>query len=271
MVSSSHMVSATPSSSWEGLLTLLPCSSMGSLPQETVLHDLLQHGYFPQAAVLHKLLQHGSFPQGAVLQEQAAAVWVPHVVTSPASKPAPEWAPHGVTASFGHPLLWCGVLHVLQVETCSTVDHHGLQGTACLTMVFSTCCRGISTPAPGAPLPPSLTLGAAELFLSYSHSSLQLLLHRWFFSLLKYVITEVLPPSPMGSALASSRSVLEPAGIGSIGHQGSFQHLLTEATPVAPSPPVPKILPHKPATVLAQEMKNQKPRHGKRANSYRPE
>ena len=120
-VSSSHVVSAVPSSSGGGLLTLFPCSSVGSLPWETVLHELLQCESFPRAAVLHKLLQHGSLPRGAVLQEQTAPAWVPRGVTSPASKPAPAWAPlspwghrscqepaparasHGVTASFGHP------------------------------------------------------------------------------------------------------------------------------------------------------------------------
>lgn len=39
----------------------------------------------------------------------------------------------------------------------------------------------------------------------------------------------------MGSALASSRSVLKLAGIGSVGHRGSFWHLLLEATPL-PTP-----------------------------------
>ena len=43
-----------------------------------------------------------------------------------------------------------------------------------------------------------------------------------FSPLLKYVIPEALPPSLMSSALASGGSVLEPAGIGSVGHRGSF-------------------------------------------------
>jgi len=38
----------------------------------------------------------------------------------------------------------------------------------------------------------------------------------------------------MGLALPSGGSVLEPAGIGSIGHGGSCWKLLTEATPAAP-------------------------------------
>jgi len=58
-------------------LTRCPCSSVGSLPRDTVLHELLHHG---------------SLPRDAVLQEQAAPAWVPHGVTSPASKPAPAWA-----------------------------------------------------------------------------------------------------------------------------------------------------------------------------------
>jgi len=51
--------------------------------------------------------------------------------------------------------------------------------------------------------------------------------------LLKYVIPEVLPPSLMGSALASGGSILEPAGTGSVRFGGSLQQLLTEAIPVA--------------------------------------
>lgn len=38
----------------------------------------------------------------------------------------------------------------------------------------------------------------------------------------------------MDSALISSRFTLDPARIGSIGHKGSFQQLLKEATLVAP-------------------------------------
>lgn len=50
---------------------------------------------------------------------------------------------------------------------------------------------------------------------------LLLVLH--IFSLLhKNVIPEALPPPLTGSALASVKSLLKPAGIGSIGHGGSF-------------------------------------------------
>jgi len=145
-VSSSHVVSAAPSSSGGRLYTLLPCSSVRSLSQETVLHKILQRGSFPWAAALHELPQHGSLPWGAVFQEQPAPVWVPHAVTSPVSKPTLVWAPlsmglqvlgeaysgmglpTGSQPPSGIHLLWGGPFHGLQVDLCCTVDLHGLQG-----------------------------------------------------------------------------------------------------------------------------------------------
>jgi len=189
-VSSSHVVSAAPSSSGGGLLTLCPCSSMKSLSQETVLHKLLQCGSFPQAAALHELPQRGSLPQGAVLQKQAAPALVPHGVTSPASKPAPAWASlsmglqvlAGACSSVGLPTgsqLPSGI-HLLRNGVPSTGyrwisappwTSMGCRGTICLTMVFITGCKGrLSAPtfrAPPPPPPSSLTLVSAELFLSH--------------------------------------------------------------------------------------------------------
>lgn len=78
------------------------------------------------------------------------------------------------------------------------------------TMVFSRGNRGIFAPVPGAPHSPpsSPTLVSARLFLSHILPSLlclQLLSHSNFFP---FIIPEVLPPSWMGPALASSRSLL---------------------------------------------------------------
>jgi len=135
-VSSSH-VSATPSSSAGGLLTLFPCSSVRSLSRETVLHKLLQRESFQQAAVLHKLPEHWSFLWSTVLQEQAAPAWFSHGITSPGTKPASTWA----SRSTG--------LRVLAGACYSTGfprDHSLLQAYICSGMVSSMGFRWRSAP-----------------------------------------------------------------------------------------------------------------------------
>ena len=113
------------------LLTLFPCSNVGSLPWETVLHKLLQHDTFPRAAVLQKSLQHASFPQDVFFQEQTAQVWVHHGVTNTARKPVQAYprvgCPQGASSFRNIHLLWHGVLHGLQVYVCSIINLHGLQ------------------------------------------------------------------------------------------------------------------------------------------------
>lgn len=109
-------------SSVGGLLTLLPCSSVASLPWQSPL------------------------PWGAVLQELTAPVWVTCRFTSPASKAAPLWAPlstcpqvlpgaHSSTSfPWGLSLLWASY--------CCRVS----QGHNCLTTVHIMGCRGTSAP-----------------------------------------------------------------------------------------------------------------------------
>jgi len=76
--------------------------------------------------------------------------------------------------------------------------------------------------------------------LASSHSSLSTgFSPQFFLALVKYVITEVLPPSLIGSALARSGSILEPAGAGFIRHGGSSSQLLAEVAPIAPLLPKP--------------------------------
>ncbi|KAK4806369.1 hypothetical protein QYF61_016228 [Mycteria americana] len=72
--------------------------------------------------------------------------------------------------------------------------------------------------------------------LTYSRSSLLAAVAQHFFPLLKYVIPEALPSPLMGSALSNGRSILELAGTGSVGHERSLWHLLTEV-PLVPSSP----------------------------------
>jgi len=171
-VSSSHVVSATSSSLGGGLLTLFPCSSVRSLSRETVLHKFLQHESFPRAAGLHKLPQHGTFLQGTVLQGQTASVWVPQGVTSSDRKAAPAWPPLSACPQVlpeacsntgfprGHILLQASTYSGMGSSTGCLVDicctSMGCRGTPCLAVIFTTGCRGISAPVPGAIPPPLL-------------------------------------------------------------------------------------------------------------------
>jgi len=122
---------------------------------------------------------------------------------------------HRVTASFGHPpaLAWGGYL---QVNICSSVDLNRLQGDSLhhhgiLHGLHENLCSGTwSTSSPSF----FTALGVCRLVsLTSSHSSLLLQLPRFFFPILKYVITEVLPPSLIGLSLASIWSILEPAAL----------------------------------------------------------
>ena len=195
-------------------------------------------------------------PQGAVLQEQAAAAWVTHGITSPVSKPALAWArsagpgrsllqrraPHRVTTFFRYPpaLAW-GPFHGLQVDICSTVDLHGLQGDSLPHQGLYHKLKG-KTLCSGIP-PSSLTLVSAELFLSHRLAPLSQLP---FLPLLKSVIPEELPPSLMGLALGSGRAVLELAGTGLYQTWGKLLAASDRSHPY--SPPATKTLPRKPIT-----------------------
>jgi len=243
-----------------GLLILCLCSSVGFLPQETVLQELLQCGSSPWAAALHTLPQCGSFPWGAVLQEQAAPVWDPHGVTRPASKPAPLWAPlstgpqvlAGACSSTGSPrghgLLWS--------SSCSSVGSSTGCGWGSAPPWATMGCKGQpaspwSAPrATGEPLLrclehllPSLCTDRGlfrVVALSYSHS-LGLQLHRFFFPLHKHILPEALPPLLMGSPFPSAGSVLELAALRSMGRRGNFQQPSLQN-------PATMTLPHKPNT-----------------------
>lgn len=89
------------------------------------------------------------------------------------------------------------------------------------------------------PTPVSPTWVSAGLLLSHLITPLSGCHCTADFPLLKHIISEVLPPSLTGSVLASSGCILQPAGIGSVGHEGTFWQLLTE-NPLY-SPPLPKL------------------------------
>jgi len=141
-VSSSHVVSAAPSSSGGRFLTLCPCSSVRSPSRDTA---------------LHKLPQRGSFPRGAVLQEQTAPAWDHKPCQQTCSSMGSSL--HG-SADPARTLLQRGLrtgsqlpsgIHLLGRGVPSTGYRWrsappwtcmGCRGTACLTMVFITSCKG---------------------------------------------------------------------------------------------------------------------------------
>lgn len=125
-----HSFSAASLSSGAGLHTPFPCSNVGSTPQDTVLHELVQCVSFPRALVLHNLPYHRSLP-GCIPSGTGCSSGSPHVVTSLASQCAPVWTPlsmspqllPGTYTSTGFPwrlsFLQCRALHRLQEDLCS--------------------------------------------------------------------------------------------------------------------------------------------------------
>jgi len=259
-VSSSHVVSAAPSSSGRGLLTLCPCSRVVSLSLATVLHKLSIVSPSHGLQLFTNCSSVGPF-HGVQFFTDYSSMGPFHGVQYFKNRLFQCRSPTGSQALLTH-LLWHGLLslhgstgpgksllqHRLPIRSQPPLGIHllqhgvpstgcrwisappwtsmGCRGRACLTMVFITGCkRKLSAPESRAPPPPpsSLTLVSAELFLSHRLTPLSSLpFHCSLFLLLKYVITDVLPPSLIGLALASSRSILEPAGIGSIRQGGSF-------------------------------------------------
>lgn len=95
LVSSSHIFAAAAQGEE---LESLPCSSMGSLPRETVLQELLQLESIPQGTALHRLLPHGSHILRVSPSGPPAPAWVPYRLTRPCSKPASACKPPPCTA-----------------------------------------------------------------------------------------------------------------------------------------------------------------------------
>jgi len=166
-----------------------------------------------------------------------------HGSTGPGRSLLQHGLPMGSQPPSGIHLLRHGVFHSLQVDICSIVNLHGLQGDNLphhglhhrLQGKKNFCSSVWSTSSPSF----FTDLGVCRVFsLTSSHSSLLTAISLQVCPLLNYAITEALAPSLIGLALVSSRSVLEPAGAGFIRHRGSFSQLLTEATSIAP--PLPK-------------------------------
>lgn len=195
-----HVVSATPSSSGGGLLTLIPCSRVGSLSWERVFHGLLQHKPFLHAAVhrllhrVHKffhrvqsfrntLLQQGSLTGSQVLPESGFRVdfpWDHSLLLAPMCS--------SVGSSTGY--RWISPLPQTSM---------GFRGTACFTVVFTTACGAIAALAPGSPSLSFFTdLGVCRA-VSLTHS---LVLVFCSFPLFLTLLSQVLQSLLIGLVLA---------------------------------------------------------------------
>lgn len=193
------IVSTVPTSSGDRLLSLQPCSSVTSLPQGTVLHELLQCESFPQAAALCALFQHGP-PMGS---QVLSADWIQCRLFSTWTQKFLSGACSRMNFPWGCSLLWAsacsGSRLSMWIELCSTMELYRLQRHSSFTMVCSAGHRGITAPVPGAH--PALlcapTLVSAEFFCCVLSSSLLpvVALVQQIFILLKDDIPEVLPLS----------------------------------------------------------------------------
>ena len=185
------------------------------------------------------LLQSRVHPTGDILPWNSPA-WVLLMGCS-SSQTVPAWvlstgcSPSGADWPTGSQvlpanLLQCGPQPCAVTSTCSCMG----SSTGCrwisAPLWTSMGCRGTAyLPLPHRPL--CLQSCCSHIFSLLSACSCCCAAN--FFPLLKYVIPEALPPLLVGLAMASSGSVLEPAGIGSVGHRRIFPQLLTEATHVA--------------------------------------
>lgn len=149
-------------------------------------------------------------------------------------EPAPVQASPRVTSFRCFHVLQHGFFHGLQGSFRGSLLPQGLQGHSCLAVVCITSCRGTAAAPAAPPAPPcALTLVPGAFLLGYCHSSLAAFASVHF-PLVKYIIPVSLAPPLMDLAMARGRSILEPPGIGSVGHVGSFCQLLSECTLVAP-------------------------------------
>jgi len=193
-VSSQHFISAAPSSSH---------SSLASVWGPT--HGVLQH----------RLLQHRSLPRGAVLQEQTAPVWVPHRVLS-ANLLQCGLLSAQVHSSCQDPAP-ARALHGLQLDLCSAVDLHGLQGIdlryhGLILGLLGTFCSGAWSTSSTSFFSHIGVCRAVSLTLSHSRHTASV---QYFLPFLKEVTTEV-PPALLTVSATDPVPVLEPAGAVSV-------------------------------------------------------
>lgn len=192
------------------------CSSVAPLQS----HKSCQQTYSGVDFTLHRAIR----PVRACFTSHGITASIRHL---PALAGAPWDNSPYQTSSLNH-LLCHGVLQGLQVDLCSTVEFlGGVQGHSCLTMVGTTVLQGdLCFGAWSTSLPsfcPALGVSAGLLLslIPTSPSDCNCC-HTTLFPPLKPVVPEILPLLLMGSEVAGSRFMLEPAAFGSLGHGRSF-------------------------------------------------
>jgi len=179
----------------------------------------------------NRLLQHGSPMGSQALPANLLQCWLlPPQVCRSWQKPAPAWTLHNVTASFRNPLAlsWCPTQ-----AASGYLLHHGPPWTAGEQPV---------PPWFSPRLHPSFftDFGVCRVLIPVPNCK-----NTGCF-LFKYVALEALPPSLIGSAFASSGSVFELAGIGSVRHGRKSPALSCRSHPC--NPPCYQNLSRKPTT-----------------------
>jgi len=169
-VSSSHVGSAAPSSSREDSSPSAPAPAWGPSHGREFCTDF----------------SHVSPSHGLQLSMTCPSVGPSHGCSPSGTGCSSTGLPTGSQLPSGIPLLRCGVPSTgcrwRSAPPWTSID---CRGTACLTMVFITSCKGrlsaLASRAP--PPPPSLSLGSAEWFLSHRLAPLSSLpFHHRFFS-----------------------------------------------------------------------------------------
>lgn len=151
-----------------------PCSSLGSLPQQTVLHEILQSESFSQTAVLHKLIQCGILPARNLFQYRL---------------------PTGSQPLLWHPpaLVW-GSSTGCRWISAALWPSTGIRGTGTSPWSFpraagESLLQHLEQLLAFLPWPPCLHNGLSHIY-SLLSSLLQLFLCHFNFPLLKYIIVE---------------------------------------------------------------------------------
>lgn len=196
-VSPSHILSTSSSSSGGGLFTLIPCSSMGSLPQETVLQSSPM--WVPPMVCISSQTSKTQVPFTGCSTSRTEQCGFPmrsQVLLANMLEGGllSSWLQDGLPTGSQSPV-GIHLLQELQVELCSSMDLHGMEEGSLASPWSAPWAAGEYL----LQYLLSLLLCWLQNCLSYTPSSFWLQSQRAFLPLLKYVIPGVPPLLPKPS------------------------------------------------------------------------